>query len=198
MRRPIFAVVFAAIALLSACAQPSGSVSASKQAGAIACDSFIKAGSALAAEIDAYTEKPACERRNHPGGDGYAELYWLHALKRIDFKEGQMWALFARVYGDLDDKQPQLDEDTFSKDRNFRHLADVMPASLPGNAGAAKVSTFDMDELGFTCVDALTNNPDRSHTIVNLCRSISLNASDAERLALAQSIAANDLSGVTP
>lgn len=198
MRRPIFAVVFAAIALLSACAQPSSSVSVSKQAGAIACDSFIKAGSALAAEIGAYTEKPACERKYHPGGAGYAETLSLGAFHRTDDGKGQIWSVIMRAYGDLGGQRPGFDEQTLQGDRNFRHLADVTPTGLPGNAGPARVSTFDIGNMGLACVDALTDNKDGSHTVVSLCRSTAIDATDAERFALAQSIAANDLPGITP
>lgn len=198
MKSRLSLAALCAAALLSACAQPSGSTATGKKAGPIACDSFIKAGSALAADIGAYTEKPECERKYHPGGEGYAETFSLGAFHRTDGGKGQIWSVIARAYGDLDGEQLGFDEQTLQGDRNFRHLADVMPSGLPGNTGPARVSTFDLGNMGLACVDAFTANKDGSHTAISLCRSTEIDATDAERLALAQTIAANDLAGLTP
>ncbi len=184
--------------LLASCAQGVSPGATGKSAGSISCDGFIKKESVLASEIGAFTEKPACERKYHPGGQGYVEIYRLGAFHRGQDATKQLWSVIMRAYGPLDGAPVSFNEDTLEQDRNFRKLSAVTPEKLAGNSGPAQVSTFDIGSVGHVCVDAFTKNADGSHTVVDLCRSVDINATDAERLALAQSIASVDMPDITP
>lgn len=198
MRHLALAVLCAMPLLLTACAQGVSPASTGKASGKISCDSFIKAGSALAADIAQYSERPKCERKYHPGGEEYIEVYQLGAFHRGQDDAHQIWSVLMRAYGSLTGAQPGFSEETLEGDKNFRKLSDVTPMQLAGNSGPAQVSTFDIGSLGFVCVDAFTNNVNGSHTVISMCRSLDIGAKDATRQALAQSIALVDMPDVTP
>ncbi|MDY0872182.1 hypothetical protein [Dongia rigui] len=192
-----------AVALISACTQVATPGTTGKKSGTIACDGFVKPGSALALELQDFKDAPKCSRAFHPGGQGYYEAYSLAARDRVNPAASgpqQIWVLLFRFYGGTARDAQRLDEKSFDHIENFRTLSGGLKSDLPGLIGDVPAVTFDVAEAGLTmvCLDALTANKDGSHTVVDICRSTSTATADAERLTMAQAIAQNDLPSTTP
>lgn len=195
--------VLCAAFLLSASVPAASAQDTEKKAGKISCDAFLKEGSALARDLQAFDDKPQCERKYHPGGKAYYENYSIGAFHRAEKNAKvpeQIWVLIFRVFGGEEGDMPHSSFASIDGLENVKNLSENVRADMPGLRGPVPATTFELPGSGIVivCLDAQTANGDGSHSAVSLCRSAGKGATEPERLALAEDMARKDLASINP
>jgi hypothetical protein len=192
------------LALVVAGCAENGGTAQSGTKPPLSCQSFVDGGSALDLDIKSMKDIPGCQRKYHPGGQGYYESFRIGGIVRREAGSTavasghQLWVLVFRYYGQAD--VPGLDANTFENVDDFRNMPEALPVALTGVTRDAVVSRFELSALSLTmvCLDAATANADGSHTVVDVCRSAGSRAGDADVMATARSIAASDFPAINP